>query len=135
MESDTEVKRGPGRPPKGAPAPMAAQVVTAPVIIEPEQPPMIPQAEAMFPVRLLKNYMPNGEYEVIEAAEAPFSGVHQERKQWAGTVIKLPRAEAIGLIEKKVTETIWTKDGNDRMMSKQVSRRLPLAERADDIPI
>ena len=49
--------------------------------------------------------------------------------------MKLPRAEAVRLLENKVTETLTMKDERDRPMQKQVTRRMPLAERADDIPL
>jgi hypothetical protein len=100
--------------------------------------------EKMFPVKLLKNYMPAGggankkagiHYEIIEAVESQFPGVYQEHKLWAGTIVKLPRAEAMGLIDHKVTELITTRDANDRLMSKTITRRMPLAERADDYQV
>jgi hypothetical protein len=99
-----------------------------------------PKPDSMFPVRLLKNYMPEGknigvDYDVVEAIAPPFPGVHQDHKLWAGTVVKLPRAEAVRLLENKVTETLTMKDERDRPMQKQVTRRMPLAERADDIPL
>lgn len=79
----------------------------------------------LFPVRLLKNYRPAGEHEIVgyhrpeikhkdsagrmivmqeaafiegEMAPAPFPGVGFETKIWADTVLKLPTDEAKRLV-------------------------------------
>ena len=104
--------------------------------------------DAMFPVRLLRNYMPAGgtgpnnekkvvgrDYEIVEASPSPFPGVHQAHKLWAGTIVKLPRAEAAALIDHKVHEPSHSKDSRGEPVVTMVSRRMPLAERADDIEI
>lgn len=85
----------------------------------------------MFPVKLLKNYRPAGEYEIVgyqqpemrqkdaagkmivvqeskfiegEMAPPPFPGVGFETKIWAETVLKLPTDEARRLVGKKLAE-------------------------------
>ena len=82
-------------------------------------------SEKMFPVRLLKNYRPAGDYQVVgyhrpekkekdttgkfivvqeaaflegEIAPPPFPGVGFETKVWADTVLKLPMDEAKRLV-------------------------------------
>lgn len=86
-------------------------------------------SEKMFPVRLLKNYRPAGEYEVVgyqrpeikqkdsagrvsvvqesafmegEMSPPPYPGVGFETKIWAETVIKLPMEEAKRLVSKNL---------------------------------
>jgi hypothetical protein len=83
-------------------------------------------AVKLFPVRLLKNYRPGGEHEVVgyhrpekqqkdttgkmvvvqeaafiegEMAPAPLPGVGFETKVWADTVLKLPMEEAKRLVK------------------------------------
>lgn len=122
---DSEVKRGPGRPPKAAP--------------EGES-----DADKMFPVRLLKHYAPKGKYTVVgEPAPAPFPGVEFKNKLWAGTVVELPRDEAVSLIENVVREAIAVVDDQGRIsrkvdgtqLTRMQERRFPLAERADAYPL
>ena len=87
------------------------------------------QPSKMFPVKLLKNYRPAGEYEVVgyhrpelkqkdsagrvvvvqeaafiegEIAPPPFPGVGFETKVWADTVLRLPVDEARGLVGKNL---------------------------------
>jgi hypothetical protein len=82
----------------------------------------------MFPVKLLYNYMPQGEYSKLgwqkpaverknaagqtilleparfvegEIAPAPYPGVGFAGKVWKGSVIGLPREEAIALVDSK----------------------------------
>jgi len=86
-------------------------------------------SEKMFPVKLLKNYRPAGVYEVVgyhrpekkqkdtagriivvqeaafiegEIAPPPYPGVGFDTKIWADTVLKLPMAEARGLVDKNL---------------------------------
>jgi hypothetical protein len=86
-------------------------------------------SEKMFPVKLLKNYRPAGDYQVVgyhrpeksvkdaagrvivvqeaafiegEGAPPPFPGVGFETKVWADTVLKLPMAEARRLVDKNL---------------------------------
>ena len=83
----------------------------------------------LFPVRLLKNYRPAGEYEIVgyqrpeekrkdaigrmvvvqeaafiegEMAPAPYPGVGFDTKIWAETVLKLPIDEAKNLVSKNL---------------------------------
>lgn len=83
-------------------------------------------SQKMFPVRLLKNYRPAGEHEVVgyhrpekrqkdttgksvvvqeaafiegEIAPPPYPGVGFETKIWAETVLKLPVDEAKRLVQ------------------------------------
>lgn len=83
----------------------------------------------LFPVRLLKNYHPIGDYEVVgyhqkekavkdaagnriivqqsafiegQIAPAPFPGVGFETKVWADTVLKLPLQEARRLVDRNL---------------------------------
>jgi hypothetical protein len=85
----------------------------------------------MFPVKLLYNYMPQGEYSKLgwqkpaverknaagqtivveparfvegETAPAPYPGVGSAGKVWKGSVIGLPREEAIALVDSKRAE-------------------------------
>lgn len=125
---DSEVKRGPGRPPK---------VVTEPEAGEPE-------ADKLFPVRLLKNYKPAGRYEIVgEMAAAPRPGLDFKDKLWAGTVVALPREEAIRLVENisRTPQRVLDETGKPVMrpdgtyMVRVVETRFPLAERADAFPV
>lgn len=86
-------------------------------------------SEQLFPVRLLKNYRPAGDYEVVgyhrpeikqkdtagkmivvqeaafiegEMSPPPFAGVGFESKVWAETVLKLPKDEAKRLVGKNL---------------------------------
>jgi hypothetical protein len=88
-----------------------------------------PPSEKMFPVKLLKNYRPAGDYQVVghhrpeksvkdaagriivvqeaafiegEIAPPPFPGVGFDTKIWADTVLKLPMAEARRLVDKNL---------------------------------
>lgn len=88
-----------------------------------------PQPSELFPVRLLKNYRPAGEFEVVgyhrpeikqkdtagkmivvqeaafiegEMSPPPFAGVGFESKVWAETVLKLPKDEAKRLVGKNL---------------------------------
>lgn len=88
-------------------------------------------SEKMFPVKLLKNYRPAGNYEVVgyqrpeikqkdsagkvtvvqesefvegEMSPPPFPGVGFETKVWAETVLKLPIDEAKRLVSKHLAE-------------------------------
>jgi hypothetical protein len=90
-----------------------------------------PQPSKMFPVKLLKNYRPAGDYQVVgyhrpeksvkdaagrvivvqeaafiegEIAPPPFPGVGFDTKVWADTVLRLPMDEARGLVGKKLAE-------------------------------
>ena len=89
----------------------------------------IAQPSQMFPVRLLKNYRPAGEHEVVgyhrpekkqkdttgkmivvqeaafiegEIAPPPYPGVGFDTKIWADTVLKLPKDEAKNLVGKNL---------------------------------
>jgi hypothetical protein len=88
-------------------------------------------SEKMFPVKLLKNYRPDGSYELVgyhrpekvqkdtagkmvvvqeaafiegEMAPPPFPGVGFETKIWAETVLRLPMEEAKSLVGKRLAE-------------------------------
>lgn len=88
-------------------------------------------SEKKFPVRLLKNYRPADQYEIVgyhrkekvekdstgrtvvlqpaafiegEMSPPPFPGVGFDSKIWADTVIKLPIAEARSLVDRKLAE-------------------------------
>lgn len=88
-----------------------------------------PVQPSMFPVKLLKNYRPAGEFEVVgyhrkekvqkdttgkmvvvqeaafiegEIAPPPYPGVGFETKVWADTVLKLPMEEAKRLVSKNL---------------------------------
>lgn len=93
-----------------------------------------PKSEAkpdMFPVKLLKNYRPIGQFEIVgfhrpeklqknsdgktivieesafiegEMAPPPFAGVGFDTKIWAETVVKLPIDEARRLVGKNIAE-------------------------------
>lgn len=94
-----------------------------------EDKPKISLPAKMFPVRLLRNYRPAGEYELVgyqqqeirqkdatgrqvviqeskfvegEMAPPPFPGVGFETKVWAETVLKLPTDEAKRLVGKNL---------------------------------
>lgn len=133
MEEIAEVKRGPGRPPKIASLDVIPDDGPAPVV-----------AEKMFPVRLLKNYKPAGNYEIVgEMAPAPRPGLDFPGKIWAGTVVKLPAPEAVALMEniERTRERVLGDDGkpvvrpDGTYATREVARRMPLAERADALPI
>ena len=89
----------------------------------------------MFPVTLIKNYRPRGEHRVVEAAPAPFPGVGSDHKLWAGTVVELPADEAKALIENVAVSMTYSKDESGRPVREKVSRKFPLAERADAYPV
>jgi hypothetical protein len=88
-------------------------------------------SEQMFPVTLVKNYAPIGDFNIVgwhkpervqkgpdgkmhvmevaefvegEMAPAPFPGVGFPNKIWAKTVIELPLDEAKGLVAKRIAE-------------------------------
>ena len=88
-----------------------------------------PQPSKLFPVRLLKNYRPAGEYELVgyhrpevvqkdsagkavivqtaafmegEMAPPPYPGVGFDNKIWADTVLNLPVDEAKRLVGKNL---------------------------------
>lgn len=88
-------------------------------------------SEKMFPVKLLKNYRPAGDYQVVgyqrkeervkdsagretvvqeaafmegEMAPPPLAGVGFDTKIWAETVVRLPVNEAKTLVGKKLAE-------------------------------
>lgn len=90
-----------------------------------------PQPSKMFPVKLLKNYRPAGDHEIVgyqrpektqkdttgrvvvvqeaafvegEMAPPPYPGVGFDTKVWAETVLKLPIDEAKRLIGKHLAE-------------------------------
>lgn len=88
-------------------------------------------SEKLFPVKLLKNYRPAGEFEIVgyhqpeitqkdsagkvvvtqkaefiegQGAPPPFPGVGFDTKIWAETVVKLPMEEAKRLVGKHLAE-------------------------------
>ena len=89
----------------------------------------------MFPVKLIKNYRPCSDYKIVEPVDAPFPGVGEENKLWAGTVVELPSDEARGLIENIAVSMVSSKDEMGRTVRKKISRKFPLAERADAYPM
>lgn len=100
--------------------------------------PPVPEGERMFPVRLLKHYQPRfwkeGRYNVISAALPPLPGVGFDGKLWAGTVVELPVEEAKGLLEHTIT-TLEKRKVDDRIVKENITRKFPLAERADALPV
>lgn len=97
----------------------------------------------MFPVRLLRNYRPRSDqFRVIEAGEAPFDGLVQPNKLWAGTLVELPTDEALALIQHEEVEKLQRIDDQGRLMTDDKGRKMtfgrtkrtPLAERADALP-
>lgn len=127
MDSET-TKRGPGRPPNAKPETAA----------EPA-----PTAEKLFPVLLLKNYKPRGKYEIVgEPSKPPYPGVGFEHKLWAGTTVMLPREEAVALLENQVKTTEKVIDDSGKVimrggipMTQIITKKFPLAERADALPV
>lgn len=106
--------------------------------------PTEPAPPAMFPVRLLKHYKPEGRYEIVgEMAPAPRPGLDFPGKIWAGTVVLLERDEAVSLIENIVSEAVAVIDDAGKVVrradgtqvSRMASRPFPLAERADAYPV
>lgn len=94
-----------------------------------DEPPV--QLVTKIPVKLLYNYVPRGEYDIVgwhkpaierknaagqmivvepakfiekEPAPPPYPGVGYPNKIWKETVIALPREEAIGLVQTKRAE-------------------------------
>lgn len=129
MSEIEEVKRGPGRPPKVAPAEPEAKATVA-----------------MFPVKLLKHYRPRGDYKVTFAAPPPVPGVSGESrdkdgnvigvKLWADTVVELPRDEVVRLLENQGERVESMLDGAGRVIGKHTVRfEFPLAKRADALPV
>lgn len=60
--------------------------------------------DKLFPVKLLKNYRPKGEFEV--ATEDGYRAPEEEEraKMFAGAAIKLPVEEATFVLSKKIAE-------------------------------
>jgi hypothetical protein len=80
----------------------------------------------MFPVRLLKNYRPQGKHTIVGAAvECGFPGAGQSEKLWAGTVVELPLEEARDLLAD------YTKDPRTGV----ITARPVIAVRADAVPV
>jgi hypothetical protein len=50
--------------------------------------------ETMVVMKLLRNYRPAAGYEVVSAVGASYPGVGFPHKLWAGTIVRLPEAEA-----------------------------------------
>lgn len=91
-----------------------------------------PNGAEMFPVRLLKHYKPSSRYEVIgEPAPPPYQGVGQVGKLWEGTVVRLPRDEAMRLINNESTVLNFTRAPNGELLRQERKVKFPLAERAD----
>jgi hypothetical protein len=124
-------KRGPGRPPKVDTKTETTEA--APVMA----------SVTLFPVRLLKNYRPKGKFTVVKAAPPPLPGVGSEHKLWSGTVVELPRDEAVDLINNTVATKEKVLDSNGRPIldeegearTRQRVTKFPLAERMDAIPV
>lgn len=154
------VKRGPGRPPKINQA--KADALVQEMLARPDEPvalPVMPEKPktTMLPVKLLKNYRPKGEFNVVEAAPPPVPGVaftHKHKgtdgqwvidgqKLWAGTIVELPRDEVIALLN-NMAESMDPDigpDGKPRrneagdVIRKKSRFKFPLAERADPLPL
>ena len=121
-----------GRPRKNAVRPEAA-IAPAEESVQPR--PVHPQLPAKLRVRLLRHYRPNGrlsEQNIHERADAPLPGLDQPQKLWAGSIVSLPFEEARRLIENKVTVREWSKDALGNKVHTDITRSMPLAERADD---
>ncbi len=131
------VKRGPGRPP-----------MSKPELVQPT-----PIKPTMLAVKLLKHYRPMSmNFEMMDAAPAPLPGIaftsrDREKsvigeKLWAGSVVSLPRDEAIALLNHEAVskEPRLGSDGkalrnaNGDIVHQEVRRKFPLAERADPLP-
>lgn len=96
----------------------------------------------MVSVRLLKHYKPAGYYEIVghygadevfvdkAIAPAPFPGVAQDHKLWAGTVVRLPAAEARKVVENVVKTRTVERDPETKIVIgvRNVARRMPLGE-------
>ena len=108
-------KRGRGRPAKAAPREQGKN--------------------GMFPVRLLKNYRPQGRHNVIVHADAPQPGVGSGEKLWAGTLVELPLDEAKRLMENKVQQVERHRNVNGDIEFKTIEWAQPVAERADELTI
>lgn len=102
-------------------------------------------SEQLVAVRLLKHHKPARYYEVLghyndneefisgEPRPAPFPGVSQSHKLWAGTVAKLPAEDAKRLVENLEVLMVTDRDENNRAIGKrEVRQRKPLAERYTD---
>lgn len=91
-------------------------------------------APKMMPVTLLKNRHISGPYEVIEAVAAPYPGVGFDNKLWAGTKVLVPVDLAREMIENEYAFVETQKDQQGNPMKRNLTRKFPLAERADAYP-
>lgn len=100
-----------GRPPKIRPE----SASDAPVVVfETEEAPKKPEPDnSMFPVRLVKNYRPAGQFLVVvkEDPEDPYSPEierkptqEEKKKVREGAKILLPREEAKNIIRKRIAD-------------------------------
>lgn len=113
-----------------------ALAASEPALVQPKRgrPPKVEaaeQTEEKFPVRLIRNYVPRGDFEVVgyhkeavtvkdatgrwyevepaifmhgERKPHPSPGVGFDNKLWAGTYIAVSRDEARDMIAKKIAE-------------------------------
>jgi len=100
-------------------------------VVEPAKPDV-----KMLPVRLLKHYKPSGPYRIVgEPPPPPFPGLDFKDKLWAGTVVELPRDEVLRLLENVAVSITYHRERDGSIRREKVSRRFPLAERADALPV
>ena len=90
------------------------------------------ESQPKLRIKLLCNYRPMSRATVHEAAPPPFEGVGSPEKLWKGSVISLPKDEAIRLLTNHITNVVKTKNqrGEDEEIKVEVPH--PLAIRADE---
>jgi len=95
------------------------------------------EKSGLFPVRLLKNYRPEGVFEIVENQESFYPGVGQVHgtKLWAGTIVRLPIAEAKRLMSNSYEVADVMVDTPQGKVRKTRTVKSPNAERADELSI
>lgn len=58
-----------------------------------------PRPEKRYLLRLVKNHQPKPGVEIVMAAPAPYAGVGQDGRLWAGTLARFARSEAQRLLD------------------------------------
>jgi len=69
-------------------------------VLEMPKKPGRPPKDKLFPVKLLKNYVPGDKVEVVHEEKHIYAGVGFTGKYWAGSLLKLPLEEARNLVNK-----------------------------------